>query len=528
MDYPVNTEPSVEHAALLRGHQVDMSLQCGADTTAESLRAMYTESAAEEVWKRIAAHSGVSESIVSFDDSIPESAPGTIVVARHPDERQVKGVKSGLKSGKQKMPYLEFHKKHAHIGNCSDSCKVCHMIKGAMRRITKKVSPYRENRPGHTWSMDMITFSHRSMNGNKYLIQLRDHMSGVIIGIPCYLKSDAPIHIENWITQMRADPAFYNLPFKIVSTIITDGAGEWSRNSRKWKAALMRIKMTEVIYVTPETSKEAGLSERANCILEEAIKAIMMEQNLPEDHWEVCSSNAMFLLNRFPNLAGDSTAPIDGDQALPLEILTRGHYSRRQLYRELSYFVQIGTPALVHAAKIKGSTLAPKVRWGVAWGMYTEQVVWRCPFTHSTFRSKSFTAFELRDNLNYAQFLGLPEMETTRKGVAIQGDINEDISIWLQPAMPASAAHQQPVVSIQSANEQAVQYIKLPAPQEAQDPPDGPLDKGGEATEINTETCPELGGSDHDVTTLGNTQDQVYNTGQQLNTGPQEGITAQQ
>jgi hypothetical protein len=353
-------------------------------------------------------------------------------------------------------------------------------------------------------------------------------MSGVIIGIPCYLKSDAPIHIENWITQMRADPAFYNLPFKIVSTIITDGAGEWSRNSRKWKAALMRIKMTEVIYVTPETSKEAGLSERANCILEEAIKAIMMEQNLPEDHWEVCSSNAIFLLNRFPNLAGDSTAPIDGDQALPLEILTRGHYSRRQLYRELSYFVQIGTPALVHAAKIKGSTLAPKVRWGVAWGMYREQVVWRCPFTHSTFRSKSFTAFELRDNLNYAQFLGLPEMETTRKGVAIQGDINEDISIWLQPAMPASAAHQQPVVSIQSANEQAVQYIKLPAPQEAQDPPDGPLDKGGEATEINTETCPELGGSDHDVTTLGNTQDQVYNTGQQLNTGPQEGITAQQ
>jgi hypothetical protein len=41
------------------------------------------------VWKRIAAHSGVSESIVSFDDSIPESAPGTIVVARHLDERQV-------------------------------------------------------------------------------------------------------------------------------------------------------------------------------------------------------------------------------------------------------------------------------------------------------------------------------------------------------------------------------------------------------------------------------------------------------
>jgi hypothetical protein len=45
--------------------------------------------------------------------------------------------------------------------------------------------------------------------------------------------------------------------------------------------------MTEVIYVTPETNKEAGLLERANCILEEATKAILMERNLPEDYWEV-------------------------------------------------------------------------------------------------------------------------------------------------------------------------------------------------------------------------------------------------
>ena len=134
---------------------------------AECQRAMYTESTAGETWRVIAANNGVKETVVSFDDNAPDSAPGTIIVARHQDERHVKGVKSGLKTVNQKMPYRECNKKHAHIGKCDDSCRFCCMIKGAMRRITKKVSPYQDNRPGHTWSMDMITFSHRSIDGSK-------------------------------------------------------------------------------------------------------------------------------------------------------------------------------------------------------------------------------------------------------------------------------------------------------------------------------------------------------------------------
>ncbi len=250
-----------------------------------------------------------------------------------------------------------------------------------------------------------------------------------------------------------------------------------------------------------------------------------MEHNLPEDHWKVSAANAIFLLNRFPNLSGDSTAPIDGDQTLPMEMLTRGRYSRRQLYRELSYFVQVGTPALVHVPSVKGSTLAPKVRWGIAWGMYREQVIWRDPFTHSQFRSKSFTAFELRDNLNYAQFLGLREMETTRKGVAILGDYSDVVTVWLKPALPASPAQRQPVVKIQNASGDAVQYIDLPAQEEQQDPYSGPFQSEGgeeadELTEI-TRTCPELGGSDHETGLdydYGWDLDSEPDTGQQLNT----------
>lgn len=99
-----------------------------------------------------------------------------------------------------------------------------------------------------------------------------------------HVLSPLPAHVEQWIQQIRFDPMYSDLPYKPVSLIITDEAGEWSRRSAKWIAVNLRVTNLDVHYVTPETSKEAGHAEKTNCILEEAIKAILMEQNLPPDH----------------------------------------------------------------------------------------------------------------------------------------------------------------------------------------------------------------------------------------------------
>ena len=101
---------------------------------------------------------------------------------------------------------------------------------------------------------------------------------------------------------------------------------------------------------------------------------------------------AEFLLDRFPVTSQEVSVPMDGDRARPLEIYTRGGYSRRQIDRELSYFVGLGTPCLVQT-KEKGSSLDPKTRWGICIGMYRDQVCFMCPYTKSEFRSKSFAAF---------------------------------------------------------------------------------------------------------------------------------------
>ena len=104
----------------------------------------------------------------------------------------------------------------------------------------------------------------------------------------------------------------------------------------------------------------------------------------------------MWLLNRFPVTSLDVSVPIDGDRVRPLERLTDFYYSRSRINRELSYFLAIGSLALVHATSVKGSSLNPKTKWGIAVEMYREQVVFVSPFSGAKFKSKSWTAMKLR------------------------------------------------------------------------------------------------------------------------------------
>ena len=204
-------------------------------------------------------------------------------------------------------------------------------------------------------------------------------------------------------------------------------------------------------HTTPETSKELGHAESSNNIAELTIEAIMMEENMPQDHWQAAARSACFLLNRFPTLATEVTAPVDGDRASAIELATQGRYSRYQVQRELAYFVQAGRLALVHRPSVKGSSLEPKVRSGIAWGTYREQVIFRCPFSHSTFRAKSLTALELGHNINAYQFLSIDNPTPTRKSIALPSDNTEKIDIHLPKPR---AAGQRPLMPVCPYNRQ--------------------------------------------------------------------------
>ena len=139
--------------------------------------------------------------------------------------------------------------------------------------------------------------------------------------------------------------------------------------------ARIRIQNTLDVTTSPDRKEEAHYAERSVGITEVTVNAMMLERDLPFSWWRYCAEAAVFLLCRFPILSQLSTMPTDGDQFRPLEVVTGGAYSRRQIDRELSYFMTLGSPVLVHDPAVKGSQFQPKSSWWVVRGMYREQLV---------------------------------------------------------------------------------------------------------------------------------------------------------
>ena len=74
--------------------------------------------------------------------------------------------------------------------------------------------------------MDGVTWSHRSLEGSKSMVTLRDVESRAIFKLCLYLRSDITAHLEPFISKIRANPAFHGLNYRIFSVVYTDNPGE--------------------------------------------------------------------------------------------------------------------------------------------------------------------------------------------------------------------------------------------------------------------------------------------------------------
>ena len=223
----------------------------------------------------------------------------------------VRGVKAGLKSARKKLSFKEFHKLYSHMGS-DPNCSVCKMVKGNMRRIYRKIDPHREQRPGHTWSMDIVTFSDRSEEGCKYCIVLRDQSTGAFTCLLVARRTTQALadELEEWILQMRAKPIFANMHYKVVSVLKTDNERAWSVDTSAWQQIVNDIGV-EMVYVEPSRhAQENGYAESAVKILEACVKSILMAGNLPPSYWQSAVADAEFLLNRFPVTSDSVSVPI--------------------------------------------------------------------------------------------------------------------------------------------------------------------------------------------------------------------------
>ena len=359
------------------------------------------------------------------------------VVARVVGERTIRPAWTygGLKRHKKKG-WHSFHCDQGHFGEPGQNCPVCDMFKGIARPLPRHTEGKpREHRPGYLWYLDLIEFRYRSEEGCKWLMVLTDAATQYYQLIPLYWKSDAAYELRRWIRTMRAHPSYVGFDlYGIISAIHTDNESVWAEECTNFTEIIEAEGGLDMIYSDPgEHARENSRAEGANKIIEAGIQSLLYEKNLPPSWWQRAANDVQFLGNRHPPYSLDANVPLDGDMASPIERMFLGYVSHHQVYREIDCFVAVGTLAMCHVKKVKGSDLEPKVRWAVAIGQRGKVTRWMCPFTKARFKNRSFRAITLRQGLNFSQFLGWGEISPSAQSKLLPQDLREEWR-WELPA----------------------------------------------------------------------------------------------
>jgi len=319
------------------------------------------------------------------------------------------GAKAGMKSRERKMTKLELHMRHGHIGSHDGRCVVCNLLRGSFRSIHNKTSPYIEERVGHTFCGDVITWSDRSRKGSKYTMVLRDVCSGYFFLIHAIFRNEFTRRIESLVTTARESPLFKNLKRPIISALKLDPAGEWRNDNKTFQAMAKRIGLT-IMYSSPDDKRSHAHGENAVKQIEIMARSILLNRALPTSFIEDACDQAACVRNYYP-LVRDCVSG-DGDAHRPLERVTGGGISRREIDNRLHHLIPIGTPCLIYQPKNKSSNLqVPKARWGIAIRMDKDMPIFFCPFRGpgTQFRSKNYIEYTLGIGINFYKFLGLEE-----------------------------------------------------------------------------------------------------------------------
>ena len=176
--------------------------------------------------------------------------------------------------------------------------------------------------------MDLLTWSHQSIQGTRYTIVLKCVASSCYKLIPLFLRSDATQALRQWVEEVRASPYFINLGYLPVQFLELDLAGEWGPANKAFQAMASQIGIV-LVYATPDRHERTNaIAEKAVGIVEITTKGLLMETNLSPEFHQYAQNQAEYILNRLPLQNRDANQAVGGDIARPLEVYTSGRYSR--------------------------------------------------------------------------------------------------------------------------------------------------------------------------------------------------------
>ena len=340
------------------------------------------------------------------------------------------GPKMSMGSAERKMSLAELHRRKGHAGYLK-GCPVCLMCRKNVRKRHAIRDPPTENRTGYRWSIDGLTWPHKSRNGNKFTLVMRDFASGYYMVLHIQRKSDSVTAVEKAITALRADPRFHDADrgYDLVSELHLDPAGEWRDDAAVWQQMCKTLGI-HCVYGDPTHKRSMAFAENAVKQIELGTKYIMAENSLPIEWFEFACDQAAQIRNLLP-LNRDMTSG-DGDAVRPSERLSQDSHGRAKISRRtcdkiMQHMITVGTPCLVTIPNTKGSDIVnlARTRWGIMHHMLEDMPVFECPWTGSQFRSKSYHAAELPHGVSAYEWLGLPIPPLPKLSFQRQGDLLE-------------------------------------------------------------------------------------------------------
>jgi hypothetical protein len=437
---------TAEHRELLAARVADLTFKSSAKRHTALSASTFEQKHLGAVTKMLQEHDSVE--YVRSCCSAKEKPGGCMPATKDPLI-----IRRELTNNNRGMNRKEAHEHFIHKGFQED-CWICKIVGGVGRR-EKHTDPdvrVQSNLPGHTFALDICQWSHRAESGEGYTAQLVDICTGTPFGLHLNFKSDVVTQIEDWILAKRSDPHYNWMSYDFCSELYLDRDGVWDERATKWNDRIKLEKPKGGLgvkhnYSDPDRKNTNARPENAIKELERATKSLLFSKNLPPSAWKSCADQANWLNAR---LVYNGRSP-DGDDILPLEALTNGQISRRQIRQQLSFFVPVGTPCLVWNSDIKGSALQSKVRWGIAQRMTGKAVEFLCPYNGHTFISRSYLAIKLKDGLNFYQFLGIkcPEMSNTAMIPVVP---DSPIIITLPELAQCTAMQQPPSTDVSTVN----------------------------------------------------------------------------
>ena len=334
----------------------------------------------------------------------------------------IRGAKAGMHPREKQRTEKEMHERHGHVGYMP-GCHVCAILRGKLRSIYSKVDPFHSVLPGQRWHGDVITWSERNKHGEKYTYGMVDECSGTIVVANFKKRSDLTEVVGSCIDALRSDPDFSHLGFPCVQQLRLDRDGAWREDNKEFVKA-MKEHNVRMEYADGQDKRSHAFAENLMKQIELTAKSMLVQTSMQPEWWGEAVHLAALIRNCYPRASAIVSS--DGDTERPLEILSKGRRSRRQLDNILHHAVAFGQLALVTNGAIKGSNITTsKARFGICIGMNGDMPKWMCPFRKVQFQSKQYMEIPLPLGISAHAMLGIDEPKIPNVALPRMGDGDE-------------------------------------------------------------------------------------------------------